>query len=131
MMETIVDWSDAAMIGGMCLSTAALVLYLRQVLLNARRVRYGIDLATAMQTGSARQDSYLGALWFGLLVVQASQIFEQIQRGAAPQRIMFSLVSAVLVALICGCFAGRLTMRLHWRSEAAAEKRDGKPFGRA
>jgi hypothetical protein len=84
-----------------------------------------------MQTGSARQDSYLGALWFGLLVVQVSQILEQIQRGAAPQRIMFSLASAVLVALICGCFAGRLTMRLHWRSAAAAEKREGEPFGRA
>jgi hypothetical protein len=132
MMETIVDWSDGMMIGGIGLGIAALILYLRQVMLVSRQIGRGkIDLATALRVGSARQDSYLAALWFGLFLVYTSQLWQQVQRGAPAQRIMFSMTSFAIGAFICGLFVGRLLMRRRGLLDAAAEPRKGEPLGKA
>jgi hypothetical protein len=112
------------MIGGIWIAGAALVLYFWQHVLIVRQVGgQKIRLATARRLGSVRQDSCLGAVWFGVLVVIACQAFQQVQRGAPAQSIMLSLAAVAAGAFSCGVFFGRLLLRRQWRLEAAEESR--------
>lgn len=120
------------MIGGLCITGAALVfLFLPRVPMLRQAGGQRSRLATARRTGSMRQDWCLGALWFGLLIVSANQAFQQVQRSASTQEIMFTLAAVAAGAFGCGVGFGRALLRRQWLLEAAQESSLDRLSGKA
>jgi hypothetical protein len=131
-VEVNVNWSDAVMIGGLCIAGAALAFYVWEHVRIARQIGgQEIRSATARRIGSARQDWRGGAVWFGLLLVLTSNAFQEVQRGAMAQSILLSLAGVAAGAFICGVYSGRLLLRRQYLLEADAEIRLDQSNGKA
>ena len=116
------DWSDMVTIGGVSLAATALALHFWQRLRLAGQVgRRETSFASAQRIGNVRQDLYLGVVWLVLIPIYTSQVFHQVQRGAAIQDIMLSLAAVMAGAFGCGLFVGRLLLRRQLHTQAIAE----------
>jgi hypothetical protein len=74
----------------------------------------------------ARWERYGGVVWAMLLLICSNQVFQQLQRGAPVNEIMFSFVAAIAAALAFGGFAGRLLLRRDFL-RAESERRQCDP----
>ena len=74
------DLLDAVMIAGICLAVGACAFLLTTQLVIARQAGgQGVHLESTRR--GERLDLYMGAVWSGCLLVQASSIFHHIQLG--------------------------------------------------
>jgi hypothetical protein len=110
------------MFAGLCLAMAGLALSFWLHLCASRYiVRFRVRASTARRLYEERQDCCQGVLWFGLVLVSASQISAQLSRGVPLEKLALSLAAGAAVTFACGFFAGRLHLRRQRQREIAAE----------
>lgn len=108
------DLIDIIMIAGLGLSLGACTLLVRAQLRTARQVgAREVQLEEALR--SERLDWYMGAVWSGFLVVQATNVFHHVQVDGTIKFSLLSLAAFAGVVFICGGFAGRLLLRRDMR----------------
>jgi len=119
------DLLDAVMIGGICLAGGACAFLLATQLGIAKKAG-GQDVHLESARRDERLDLYMGAVWSGILVVLATNIFHQIQLGGTFELSLLSLAAFAAVVFICGAFAGRLLLRREMRlDKEKREERNG------
>jgi hypothetical protein len=110
---------------GLSLTLAGLALALRHHVLAARYAgRHEARSATAQRGHDAGLDWSHGVLWFGLLLLLAGQIVQQLQRGAPVPDLVLSLTAGATAAFTLGIFIGRLLLRRQWRTAAGGAPDD-------
>lgn len=110
------DFPDVVMLAGICLSVGACALLVTAQLRTAKQAgAQDVHLESAER--SERLDLYMGAVWSGFLVVQATSVFHHVQRDGTIKFSWLALAAFAAVVFICGAFAGRLLLRRDMRSE--------------
>jgi hypothetical protein len=106
-------WTDLALLGGLCLCLAGVVLTLRQLGrwwtreqprgMSRRRLEGVADLAGPT------------ALFGGIAMMQFGNVAEHVSERTLPADLWFSLLSGAAVLLVFGVHLGRLMMRWQLR----------------
>jgi hypothetical protein len=112
----MMHFADALLIAGICVILACAFL-LGTVLWAAWRSG-GQELRRTDDRGR-RQDLYLGAVWSGMLLVEASSIFRHIEPGGSYNLSSLTVAATAGEIFVCGVFAGRLLLRreMRWYKE--------------
>ena len=104
------DFLDVVMIAGICLSVGACAFLITAQLRTAKRTgAQDVHLENARR--GERLDLYMGAVWAGFLIVQATSVFHHLQLDGTIEFSLLSLAALAAVLFICGAFAGRLLLR--------------------
>lgn len=119
------DLLDAVMIAGLCLAVGACA-FLLTTQLGLAKPTGGQDVHLERARRGEHLDLYMGAVWSGFLVVQATSIFHHVQLGGMIKLSLLSLAAFAADVFICGGFAGRLLLRRELRlAKERREERNG------
>jgi hypothetical protein len=111
------------MIAGLCLIVGACA-FLVGIALKTVRQAGGQDLRLLDPHPGGRLDLYMGAVWSGMLLVQASSVLRHMQPTGTFNLSWLSLAALAGDIFVCGGFAGRLLLRreMRWYKEKRDER---------
>jgi protein-S-isoprenylcysteine O-methyltransferase Ste14 len=111
---------DTVMIAGICLAVGACGFLLWTQLAAPRQPDPRLENARRAE----RLDLYMGIVWSGFLLVQATSVFHHMQRDGTIKLPLLAWAGVAACIFICGGFAGRLLLRREMRRE---KERHGEP----
>jgi hypothetical protein len=117
-VEAMMNFLDAMTGAGLCLIVGACA-FLLGITLKTVRQAGGQDLRLLDPHPGARLDLYMGIVWSGMLLVQASSVLRHMQPTGTFNLSWLSLTALAGDIFVCGVFAGRLLLRreMRWSKE--------------
>lgn len=115
------DFADALLIAGMCVMVVCAFIVGRMIWTTLRADGEELRLRNINNDGR-RLDLYLGLVWTGMLLVQASSILRHVQPGGIQNLSTLTVAATAGDIFICGVVAGRLLLRreMRWLNEKRA-----------